>query len=386
MAHQAAKRQSSTSQEFESSSNPTLMPNPDIFSDDFALQPFEIQDSTSLFPSDQNLDSPMSSINLPRRLGGSTRSTTSAHESPRRSRSSLTYGLSRGFLSRRERPPSHNNTTSIGSISDAAKTGSVPHRSISAASNFSTPRAQSPYQGATGPSHPYGMYPQDIEIVRSPGSVRNSTLRMPERSYAGPDEPTQPYGMYSQNIVLEDQSNLDPNINRPQPGFPGRDPNYSRRFRHDGEEPADIVGPDGYTEQLPPYSRYANGIPPKNGTSTTGGIEDETRNQSGGSQNSLNTAQFRDVVGASVADNSSTLLNPLTDGANNSPEGGHFKERVKEKGKKRICYGKIPMWVVMVLLLLAAALLGAVIGGVLGRADKKSSDDNSTKPVGETLP
>ena len=29
------------------------------------------------------------------------------------------------------------------------------------------------------------------------------------------------------------------------------------------EDADDLIGPDGYTEQLPPYTRYANGIPPK---------------------------------------------------------------------------------------------------------------------------
>lgn len=387
MAHPAAKRQSSTSQEIETSSDPTLMPNPDIFSDDFALEPLEVQDTSNPLPPEQYVASRTSFTNIPRRLGGSHRSSASTQDSPRRSRSSLGYGVSRGFLSRRERPLSQNNSTSIGSISDVPKTASVPHRSISTASNFATPRAQSPYQGATGPSHPYGMYPQDIEIVRSPSSTMDSTVRMPERSYAGPDGPTQPYGMYSQNIALEDQSHLDLNMDRPMPGFPGRDGGYRRRFRQDGEEAADIVGPDGYTEQLPPYSRYANDIPPKSGTPANGGIEGEPRNQPGGSQDTLNTAQSRDVVtGASVTNNSTVRLNPLTEGATISPEGGHFKEKLKEKGKKRICFGKIPMWFFMVFLLVAAALLGAVIGGVLGRADKKSLDGDSTKPVGDSVP
>lgn len=39
-------------------------------------------------------------------------------------------------------------------------------------------------------------------------------------------------------------------------GFPGSTDRYQRRIGPDGEEAADLIGPDGHTEQLPPYSRY----------------------------------------------------------------------------------------------------------------------------------
>lgn len=388
MANQAAKRHSSTSQEIGTSSDPILVPNPDVFSDDFALEPLGVQGASTPSSPEQDAASPTSSVNIPHMLGITRRTSTSAQELPRRNRSSLSHSIFRGFLSRRERPLSQNYATSIVSASDIPKTVSGPQRSMSTVSNSSMPRAQSPYQGATGPSHPYGMYSQDTDIVRNPSSATNSTVRMPERSYAGPNGPTQPYGLYSQNTALEDQLNLDSNMVRPVPGFPRQEQNYRRRFDHDGEEAADIIGPDGYTEQLPPYSRYANDIPPKNETSATGMIEGEPRNQSGSSQNTLSFTQSRDIIaGTPVAENSSTQLNPSTaQTAVSTTGGGHFKERVKEKGKKRICFGKIPMWVLMVFLLIAATLLGAVIGGVLGRAAKKSSDDDPSKPVGEFAP
>lgn len=387
MADQAAKRQSSTSQEAETSSDPTFASNLDIFSDDFASEPLEIHDRSSPSSPEHNVVSPGSASDISRRLGASRQTSVSTRESSRRSRGSLVDGIAHGFLSRRERPLSQIHTTSIGSVSAVPKTASTPHRSLSMSSNFSILRAQSPFQGAIGPSHPYGMYPQDIEIIRNPSSATNSTVRTPERSYLGPNGPTQPYAMYSQNTAIEDQVNLDSNMDRPMPGFPGQDRNFQRRFGHDGEEAADMTGPDGYTEQLPPYSRYVNDIPPKNGTSAPGGIEGEIRSQPGGSQDTLNTTQSRDFVAeASVADHSHVHLNPATNEAAVASEGGHFKERVKEKGRRRICFGKIPMWVFMVFLVLAAALLGAVIGGVLGRAGKRSSNGGSAEPVGMYKP
>lgn len=388
MADQAAKRHSSTSREIGTSSDPVLVPNPDIFSDDFALEPLEVQGAFTPSSPAQDAASPTSSFDIPHMLGITRRTSTSAQELPRRNRNSLSQSISRGFLSRRERPSSQNYATSIVSASDIPKTASVPPRSMSTVSNSSMPRAQSPYQGATGPSHPYGMYSQDTQIVRNPSSATNSTVRMPERSYAGFNEPTQPYGLYSQNIALEDQLNLGSNMVRSVPGFPRQEQNYRRRYEHDGEEAADIIGPDGYTEQLPPYSRYANDIPPKNETSGMGMIDDEPRDQSGSSQNTLSFTQSRNIIaGTSVAENSSTQLNPSAgQTAVSTTGGGYFKERVKAKGKKRICFGKIPMWILMVFLLVAATLLGAVIGGILGRAAKKSSDDDPTKPVEEYAP
>lgn len=251
------------------------------------------------------------------------------------------------------------------------------------------------------------MYPQDIALTRTVSAATNTTVRMPERSYTGPNGPTQPYGMYPQNTVTEDESSPSPDAINPVLGFPGREQNYQRRFGPDSEEAADIVGPDGYTEQLPPYTRYANDIPPKSalaGPSNSGRGSNiqptpepinqprtesihqpraEPVGQPGGSQDTLNTAQSGDTVVRSPAtEDSSTQINASV-GQSTAPAGagGHFKERLKEKGKKRICFGKIPMWILMTFLLICAVLVGAVIGGVLRRAGDDSSEDETDPEI-----
>lgn len=78
-----------------------------------------------------------------------------------------------------------------------------------------------------------------------------STAPIPESSLVGLQAPTHPYGMYQQGTV--ESVPVDPAII--PVGFGGRGNQYQRRLGADGEEAADLVGPDGHTEQLPPYSR-----------------------------------------------------------------------------------------------------------------------------------
>ena len=69
--------------------------------------------------------------------------------------------------------------------------------------------------------------------------------------------------MYSQNVA----ENPEENDIAPAPpaipvGFPGLNTGYHRQIGPDGEE-QDIIGPDGHTEQLPPYSKYPEEGPTK---------------------------------------------------------------------------------------------------------------------------
>ena len=240
------------------------------------------------------------------------------------------------------------------------------------------PRTQSPYQGATGPSHPYGMYPQDIGMTRTPSVATNSTVGMPERSYVRAHGPTHPYGMYSQNTVPEgDVSPIvveNPSI---PVGFPGLAQNYQRRLGPEGEEAADIIGPDGHTEQLPPYTRYPDGIapkptPPAMTNTFMAPVNPET------SQDTLQSTQSPlSATRSNASEASGTRLNvAAADAANQSDESGSFKERWTEKGKRRMCHGKLPMWLVVVIvivLVFAGALLGGIIGRVIGRRRAEQS-------------
>ncbi|KAK4697193.1 hypothetical protein P7C71_g860, partial [Lecanoromycetidae sp. Uapishka_2] len=193
--------------------------------------------------------------------------------------------------------------------------------------------------------------------------------------------------MYSQNTVPEDDLNPSAGLAPPiVAGFPGRGQNYERRLGPEGEDVDDLIGPDGYTEQLPPYSRYANNVPPK----YTSGIESLRRSAPEqavppqDSQETLHSSQTRDETG---------LVNPFADSStqldstSNSPEspvppkdeGGHFKERVRQRSKRKVCCGLVPCWLlaIIIIVICLAVLLGGVIGGVIAheRGEEKGRNE-----------
>ncbi|KAL5606302.1 hypothetical protein BROUX41_002717 [Berkeleyomyces rouxiae] len=112
-----------------------------------------------------------------------------------------------------------------------------------ASETSSTPQA--------GPSHPYAMYQQGISDI--------SMTEMP----SGPQAPVQPqvvqgpshpYGMFPQNVVPMNIEMPQQTTIPPVAGF-ASNVGYQRRIGPDGEE-SGLVGPFGYTEELPPYTRY----------------------------------------------------------------------------------------------------------------------------------
>ncbi|MCJ1262946.1 hypothetical protein MMC22_002816 [Lobaria immixta] len=399
MAEQAPQRHSSDSfHQRETYHHQDSLTNPNVFSDDFALESLSSASSSPV--GDGVSRSPMPFI-IPRRPLASHQPSSRAQDRSRTNRGSLEDGSFSPSMPRSSRPLSQSFNHALGteSVSDVPKETSRPHRSISTISNFSLPRTQSPYQGATGPSHPYGMYPQDIGLAHSSSSASHSTIRMPDRSYAGLSGPSQPYGMYPQNTLLEHEASPAAGTIQPTPGFPGLGQTYRRRFGPDGEEAEDLVGPDGYTEQLPPYTRWPNNVPPKNPLSGAidpiGGTigqsestENELRTQTADSQDTLDASHSAGVRSRSlVIDDSLTQLNsPPTADPEPPSEGGHFKERVKQKGRRRVCFGRIPLWLVMVLLFIVAVLLGGVIGGVVGRAREQPQNGEVYKDHDSAYP
>lgn len=146
----------------------------------------------------------------------------------------------------------------------------LAHRaSVSSTGSFATTsNGENPFE--TGPSHPYGMYPQHT-MARPLSVATASTDRQPHRSMSL-QRPTHPYAMYSQSGIdegMDEQPPAEPAHPPPPPiqtaiplGFPGHGTGYHRVLGPDGEE-QDIIGPDGHTEQLPPYSRYPEEGPTK---------------------------------------------------------------------------------------------------------------------------
>ena len=111
---------------------------------------------------------------------------------------------------------------------------------------------EGPYQGPSQPSHPYRMYTQNVRS-RTLSVTTDSTGPSTESLYTGPRGPAHPYGLYPQGTVSESTNVMASAI---PIGFGGVHDQYQRRLGPDGEDIADMIGPDGHTEQLPPYTRY----------------------------------------------------------------------------------------------------------------------------------
>lgn len=357
--------------------------NPNVFSDDYVLDEYEPVADGRPPASDRAGGASISSgPTLQRSL-----SLRQALESPRGS-------IRRTRLSQRSVGQESTTSRSDAEVlrqpsADLARSVSSQHRSVRTISSFGLPRAQSPYQGPTGPSQPYGMYSQDASLGRSPSVVTTSTIRPPERAYSGPAGPTQPYAMYPQNTMPEDDQETA-GLAPVMPGFSQMAQPQSqavRRLGPEGEDADDLIGPDGYTEQLPPYSRYANGIPPKVDPGAANFISQPPALQSQGESNIAQPGALgyqnepsgyyrpepREVLPASQGPvnpfDDSSALSSSTTAINSLPttEKGTFKQRVQRKGNKRVCCGLLPCWalVFMVVVLCAAMLLGGVIGGIV---------------------
>ncbi|EMC92719.1 hypothetical protein BAUCODRAFT_37619 [Baudoinia panamericana UAMH 10762] len=133
-------------------------------------------------------------------------------------------------------------------------------RSVSSTSSRQFAGSSTPRLGA-GPSHPYGAYPQGT-LPRTPSMATQSTLRAPRgQSAAAQNGPQHPYALYPQGVAEDDDEELTEASPIPV-GFTGLGQTYHRRRGPEGEE-QDIIGEDGHTEQLPPYTRYPEDAPEK---------------------------------------------------------------------------------------------------------------------------
>lgn len=222
--------------------------NPDIFSDDYA---------ESLAGSYAE-SSAARSTHAPSRTPSPELSTVRPQTRTSRSSYAIPWSLRHSVLGRGTSVRKASNTgrqdedTDGGRGMSSIDHGYGVHRSMSTASAHSFAGSQSPFSDPTGPSHPYGMYPQDLGISRTTSVATVSTLRTSRM--ASTRQPAHPYALYPQNTNSEAESSSF----SPVPvGFPGNNSRYNRRIGADGEE-QDLVGVDGHIEQLPAYSRYAD--------------------------------------------------------------------------------------------------------------------------------
>ncbi|KAI5356926.1 hypothetical protein Slin15195_G090250 [Septoria linicola] len=268
----------------------------------------------------------------------------------------------------------------------------VVRRSISSASSSQFAPTHSPRFGA-GPSHPYNIYPQTT-LGRSSSTATQSTITAPSgrQSYSN-NVPAHPYALYPQGVTedMDDDVDTDDFGIRQNPvpvGFPGLGQNYTRRLGPDGED-QDLIGEDGHTEQLPPYTRYPEDAPEKApllmptaptallSRAPVAGTDPSMPLMHTMIQPSASTAP-QSMTDESVLNRHSSRMSAVGLISDSSSEDSSmyaekktWKEKSwKEKRKTRFCgFGKFRgvafQWILVVVcvLIFVAALLGGVVGG-----------------------
>lgn len=132
----------------------------------------------------------------------------------------------------------------------------LPSRATGSTSSLSQIRSQSPFRGPSGPSHPYGMYAQDVSVTRTPSIATSSTYT--PSALSSSRAPQHPYQMYQQNVFAHPDDSPTSTL-APPLDYPSDAPQYHRRTGPDGED-QEIIGPDGHAEQLPPYTEHPQGL------------------------------------------------------------------------------------------------------------------------------
>ena len=391
--------------------------NPNVFSDEYSLEAID-SEQTTLTPRSPSPSSIASSNTLRSNRVHSDHAYSKPYDSSNdlnatenpfgdEARVSFDGSPNRSSLPQKGVDAAHdNNRDSIAS----ANSQSITQRSQSTSSRFSMPpRALSPYTGATGPSHPYAMYPQ-VGVSRSPSVTTTSTVRPVDRPLGDTAAPQHPYAMYSQNVVLEEgmdsplDSPMDSTAINPSViplGFPGHNQAYQRPPGRADDDVGDLIGPDGHTEQLPPYSRYPDTGGPKieegfESVSETGVSRDGSPNGQQGAHQASNVSSADAAAATAAAASGATAPGQQT--AASDARGNHdeesetapvtgvmaFEEKLKRKGKKKACCG-LPVWtlVLVVAVMAVAASIGGAIGGVLGA--RKAADEEKSKPKGPNI-
>ena len=167
---------------------------------------------------------------------------------------------------------------------------------------------------------------------------------------------------------------------------PGHAQPYQRRLGPDGEDADDLVAPDGHTEQLPPYSKYPNDLPPKERSAiparnthqadtppqdsqetlhhSPGGYE-ENRSLVSHLPNTGMPLEYQpEPLNSSGAESTaqSNQANPRS--SSSRDEGGNFKEIAAPKRKRRICGISSKIILIVAIVILVIVVIGATVGGI----------------------
>ncbi|QDS75221.1 hypothetical protein FKW77_000271 [Venturia effusa] len=259
------------------------------------------------------------------------------------------------------------------------------------------------YRGPSGPSHPYDLFPQA-------GVPHHSLLSNPSPSRLRPSlytpsQPAHPYALYQQNPFPVDDSESDIGPAIPV-GFPGRNGNFGRQIGPDGEDQG-IVGPDGHTEDLPPYSKYPDARTVKPAFAATGSIspvddgsnvgqsipraQDELASPIAAPESPRSLSQTPTRLSAPRAIPSRSSSRDLQTRSHQSSGYSIKGEKAwrdkswREKRRTRVCGGRLPVWALLVaisILIFIVILVGGVIGGLL--AVGKSQEEPPTVTVTST--
>lgn len=216
-------------------------------------------------------------------------------------------------------------------------------------------RPEEPYSGPTAPSFNYQMHPQQSRDVRA--SIA-TTIARTERSYQGPSAPVHPYGMYPQNTAPESVSGRGIPPSTYPAGFPGRNNQFQRRLGPDGEEVADMIGPDGYTEQLPPYTQYpdeafarkARLAESRSLIPGAGGLGLATRDPQFASREDLSRAHSQRSMQSIVSTRPSTMVETQALEQEPLPSEKKKLKKWQVKARKKVC-GIVPLWSILMALM-----------------------------------
>ncbi|KAK4570352.1 hypothetical protein LTR86_002432 [Recurvomyces mirabilis] len=368
--------------------------NRNVFDDEFEAEDFDgVADGFR--PSDHDREGGMRSHGRDATFAPVRTTSVRSTRSTRSSASTVTREPS-GAYSRSSMRKSRGQDNPFASPEDDERTPSltfepdITHRSVSSASSSNFAGTGSPRFGA-GPSHPYGMYPQGT-IPRSPSIATQSTVRASVRHSISQDGPQHPYTMYPQGVGEEDDDDHAPQ-NLVPVGFPGLGQSYQRRLGPEGEE-QDIIGEDGHTEQLPPYTRYPEDGPEKMPLLTAPSAPTALHSRAPVAGTDPTMALMHDSLRPPPTPRPQSMMDASTLRGSRAPSLANVEAMTtqstsksllsykswsekswKEKRKTKFC--GIPFWWILLsvsVVVFIATVLGGVIGGFVMNQNQKTQN------------
>ncbi len=214
---------------------------------------------------------------------------------------------------------------------------------------------------------------QQIENIR-PAGPSGST-----NDSRGPDTmavqgPQHPYALYPQNTI-EDAAPALPPLSIPV-GFLGLQQPYQQQTGARVDESQDIVGPLGHVEELPPYTRYPTHQLP--GTSSERPsppvVVPSSDNDHPAPESAVSPLSPPDPLQQTpstrslASDNSRRGLQGQQSGSSEDQAVINEKSRPL---KRRCCNGKVPVWVLLVVVALCLLLFGTLLGVMMRNRNHK---------------